>query len=770
MNEIQAALAALETKGDFYSEHEIDNDYLQINVNKLGRLVYPLTNRTIQALIAIAQPAQYGLREQTILDETVRKVWEIKPAKFNILKTGWRKGFEPLLKTIKTDLGLPDETKLTADLHNMLVYETGCFFKPHQDSEKIEGMIATMVVVLPSQHAGGELVVEHNGCQYVFDSAKQKALLQIFSFYADCRHEVKQLKTGYRVALTFNLILGDYQGEMKSLMERDFDKRVNSALKHYFATRSCIPSWHQNDKNPIKFVYLLDHEYTESGLSWEHLKSMDRTRVAALLKVADEQELDAYLTLVDYHEIWDCYDENEGYYSRKRGRFYDEEDESDEENYVLNDLIDSETRIEYWLDRQGNQKSFNSHAVSASFVYSTKNGESLEPYDSEYEGFMGNYGNTMDRWYKRAALVIWQKIDAEKILFEINPLNYVNQLYQPMREGVLIEEIKEKLYPQIDQLKDVWVSLVKQIEVHEQYVDMFCFIAYIENAQQAQAIIAHFSHTLISVEFTKQWAKLSKVYGVQCVISMLSGLLEQAKLWKGLPDFFNLMNAFYQQSLDKEVMQFLFDYQLKRNIQTLAGKVLTPRARVDSFDERHQLLEGFVDIDLLLKNETIHQALVEMVIDNALLLDAVKLADLLDKYLMLFQKDQGQNQLDQLINHVVLELEKEKNLGLKAEGDWSINIENKCVCELCQQLAEFLSDKTGQEKVWSIAKAKRDHISKIIEQMHAPVSAKTVALGSPHKLILTKHKNMHQQAKKRYKQVCGALAQLRLDFKLKEAL
>ena len=29
------------------------------------------------------------------------------------------------------------------------------------------------------------------------------------------------------------------------------------------------------------------------------------------------------------------------------------------------------------------------------------------PYQSEYEGYMGNYGNTLDRWYRRAAVVMW---------------------------------------------------------------------------------------------------------------------------------------------------------------------------------------------------------------------------------------------------------------------------------------------------------------------------------------------------------------------------
>jgi hypothetical protein len=31
----------------------------------------------------------------------------------------------------------------------------------------------------------------------------------------------------------------------------------------------------------------------------------------------------------------------------------------------------------------------------------------LKPHDSQYTGYMGNYGNTMDRWYRRAAVVVW---------------------------------------------------------------------------------------------------------------------------------------------------------------------------------------------------------------------------------------------------------------------------------------------------------------------------------------------------------------------------
>ena len=45
--------------------------------------------------------------------------------------------------------------------------------------------------------------------------------------------------------------------------------------------------------------------------------------------------------------------------------------------------------------------------VPDSEVCATTLSADLVPYQSEYEGYMGNYGNTMDRWYCRAAVVVW---------------------------------------------------------------------------------------------------------------------------------------------------------------------------------------------------------------------------------------------------------------------------------------------------------------------------------------------------------------------------
>ena len=58
---------------------------------------------------------------------------------------------------------------------------------------------------------------------------------------------------------------------------------------------------------------------------------------------------------------------------------------------------------------------------------STQTGD-LEPYSSEYEGYMGNWGNTLDRWYHRAAVVVWPRDQAFANRAETSPAWALDEL------------------------------------------------------------------------------------------------------------------------------------------------------------------------------------------------------------------------------------------------------------------------------------------------------------------------------------------------------
>ena len=62
----------------------------------------------------------------------------------------------------------------------------------------------------------------------------------------------------------------------------------------------------------------------------------------------------------------------------------------------------------------------------------------LTPYDSEYTGYMGNYSNTMDRWYRRAAVVVWPRQHAFAARAQASPSWALTELSARLDAGDLV--------------------------------------------------------------------------------------------------------------------------------------------------------------------------------------------------------------------------------------------------------------------------------------------------------------------------------------------
>lgn len=153
-------LASVGTTGRFATRLTAGVNDLYFDVVDVGPIPLPLSDRTAVKLCDVARPARYGLREKTLLDPRVRDTWEIGKRQLKIDARHWQRTLDPKLVLIGRDLGLPVGAKLRAELHNLLLYGPGQFFAPHQDSEKADGMIGSLVVLLPSDSKGGALVVE----------------------------------------------------------------------------------------------------------------------------------------------------------------------------------------------------------------------------------------------------------------------------------------------------------------------------------------------------------------------------------------------------------------------------------------------------------------------------------------------------------------------------------------------------------------------------------------------------------------------------------
>lgn len=152
--------------------------------------------------------------------------------------------------------GLGVAASVEAQLYKLLVYDTGSFFVPHRDTEKAPGMFATLVVVLPGDYSGGELLIRHRGQEVCFDLHRDEPAEAAFAaFYADCVHEVLPIASGYRLALIYNLVRVG-KGELPRLP--DYGKEQDRLTR-------LLAAWDDSETAPDKLVYPLEHAYTQSA-------------------------------------------------------------------------------------------------------------------------------------------------------------------------------------------------------------------------------------------------------------------------------------------------------------------------------------------------------------------------------------------------------------------------------------------------------------------------------------------------------------------------
>lgn len=64
----------------------------------------------------------------------------------------WPRYVTSVAERLADQLGVAPDCKVQAQLYKLLMYEKGDHFNTHRDSEKEDGMFATMVLLLPSTY------------------------------------------------------------------------------------------------------------------------------------------------------------------------------------------------------------------------------------------------------------------------------------------------------------------------------------------------------------------------------------------------------------------------------------------------------------------------------------------------------------------------------------------------------------------------------------------------------------------------------------------
>ena len=326
-----AAKAFLNLEGSFF--HRSANSWPdapdpELTVEGVGQITLPLSAGDAQSIISHASQAPFGKGADTVVDTSVRDTWEVQPADVSFGNPDWAKFVHRVASVnVWKSLGVaPFTTPPRCELHKLLLYQTGSQYvhcspfylvpvlthasklptsprvrKPllwtarrvltpcDDSSSKAEGMFATVVIVLPCDFEGGEVRVSHGGKSFTLDVAADAAdcKFSVLAWYTDVVHEVKPVKSGYRLALSYNLI------HTSPSLARPAMPSMDAATQKL---RSVLQTWNDGGYKVLPRVpllsYVLSHKYSSAELQRGKgcLKGADAYLVEHLLPIS--QDLD----------------------------------------------------------------------------------------------------------------------------------------------------------------------------------------------------------------------------------------------------------------------------------------------------------------------------------------------------------------------------------------------------------------------------------------------------------------------------------------------
>jgi hypothetical protein len=407
--DLAAALATINRPGDFFASGTAEMLAPRLEVEGIGPIAFPLLPIQAEQLIATAERAPFGRGEDTVTDVTVRRTWQIGPEHIRIGGRHWPKTLETILERAAEGLGVIDP--VDAEFYKLLIYDEGSFFVRHRDTEKLPGMFATLILVLPSISAGGELVVRHKDREARLSlRCDDPSEVAFVAFYADCVHEVLPITAGYRLALVYNLVRRGPGGSPEPPDYASQEDVVAELLKDW-AEDPRLP----DDGPPEKLVVPLEHAYTAAELGFQALKGTDSGVARVVSAAACRAGCDIHLALITVEEGGPAEYSD---WSRDEDWDDDDDEEDDEaERYEVTEVTERSVTASHWRRLDGEPSPLTDIPVADEEFSPPEAFEDLEPDEEHFHEATGNEGASFERTYLRAALVLWPR---DRLLAVIN--------------------------------------------------------------------------------------------------------------------------------------------------------------------------------------------------------------------------------------------------------------------------------------------------------------------------------------------------------------
>lgn len=715
--------------GDYCTHGRLFLPMPTVDVAGVGLLSFPVPDSQVRALTEAAERAPYGKGTETVVDTLVRDCWQIDAARLRIGGHAWDDTFATILGAVAEGLGFRSGD-LEARLYKLLVYPVGGFFAPHRDTEKVDRMVATLTISLPTAGAGGELVVRHGDREEVVDmNAAEPSELAFAAFYADCSHETRPVRDGHRLSLVYNLCVlpGDTETPRHA---PDYSAEAEAVARH-------LADW--VDEGPGKLVWLLEHDYTAAGLSFDTLKNADNAVARVLAAAAERAECALHAAIVHIEESGNAMYADGDYVMSWEWR------ESDIEAMEIGDLYDSRHWLDGWIGADGSRPPFDEIPLLPEELLPTGALDGAVPDERRVHEASGNEGVDLERSYRRAAMVIWPQSNTLEVIASAGIRAAVDWVARQF--GVAhrerIEELSARLigiwrHDRHEREEEASASRVRMLDLLRLVGDAGLALRFLR-----EVALSHYSDR----EDPDLLAALEMV--------------GEDAAGAYLPDFV----AAHFADLPGQTMALL-------RLADESTKVLTRSALGASIGQAVAALPDALDaerpaIDLraLVRRSPISTACVRDLFALAWrsdsMDDALAAASLLADHPQAVTPDrmvpavleglQGEGALAEtqayvtLWRHAADFLLKRSATPPEAPRDWAMATDISCSCENCVKLRAFCADPVGRVARYPLRKELRKHLHRIIDGHGLDLSHETERRGRPFTLVCTKNRASHKR-------------------------
>ena len=130
-----------ESKGSFAGSGSLNNaPNPGLHINGIGLIGSPLSQSDAEKIIAQSQQAPFGKMDQTIVDLSVRRTWQIDATKVTFQNPRWKTYVgTQVIPRVAERLGLSAD-QIEAHLYKLLLYGEGGHFEAHQEYVIIFGV------------------------------------------------------------------------------------------------------------------------------------------------------------------------------------------------------------------------------------------------------------------------------------------------------------------------------------------------------------------------------------------------------------------------------------------------------------------------------------------------------------------------------------------------------------------------------------------------------------------------------------------------------